>query len=54
MTELGRHVARLYLDPETAARYIELLKKLRRGDDLAYLYLVLTAPDFPRARREGV
>ncbi|MEM1663582.1 MAG: DEAD/DEAH box helicase [Pyrobaculum sp.] len=51
VTELGRHVARLYLDPETAARYIELLKKLRRGDDLAYLYLVLTAPDFPRARR---
>ena len=50
-TELGRQVARLYLDPETAARYIALIKSLRRGTTAAYLYIVLTAPDFPRVRR---
>lgn len=54
VTELGRQVARLYLDPETAARYINLLNSLRRGETLAYLYLVLTAPDFPRVRRGKV
>ncbi|WP_148682252.1 DEAD/DEAH box helicase [Pyrobaculum neutrophilum] len=50
-TELGRQVARLYLDPETAARYIELIKSLRGGNTSAYLYVVLTARDFPRVRR---
>jgi helicase len=50
-TELGRHVARLYLDPEVAARYIALIKSLRRPSVPAYLYIVLTAPDFPRVRR---
>jgi helicase len=53
-TELGRQVARLYLDPETAARYIALIKSLRRGATAAYLYIVLTAPDFPRVRRGRV
>ncbi len=53
-TELGRQVARLYLDPETAARYINLLKAVRRGAVSAYLYIVLTAPDFPRVRRGRV
>ncbi|AAL63106.1 DEAD/DEAH box helicase [Pyrobaculum aerophilum] len=50
-TELGRQVARLYLDPETAARYIGLLKSMRKEAVSAYLYIVLTAPDFPRVRR---
>ncbi|ABO07518.1 DEAD/DEAH box helicase [Pyrobaculum calidifontis] len=50
-TELGRQVARLYLDPEVAAGYIRLIKSLRAGNVPAYLYVVLTAPDFPRVRR---
>ncbi|WP_374189589.1 helix-hairpin-helix domain-containing protein [Pyrobaculum aerophilum] len=50
-TELGRQVARLYLDPETAARYIGLLKSMQKETVSAYLYIVLTAPDFPRVRR---
>jgi len=50
-TELGRHVARLYLDPEVAAGYIRLINSLRVGNVPAYLYVVLTAPDFPRVRR---
>jgi helicase len=54
VTELGRQVARLYLDPETAARYIALIKSLRRSSSAAYLYIVLTAPDFPRPRRGKV
>ncbi len=51
ITELGRHVSRLYLDPETAAEYIRLLKSLAKPNTSAYLYLVLTAEDFPRVRR---
>lgn len=51
VTELGRQVARLYLDPETAATYIGLLKSLKKASTAAYLYVVLTAPDFPRVRR---
>ena len=54
VTELGRQVARLYLDPETAARYIALIKSLRRSSTAAYLYIVLTAPDFPKVRRGKV
>ena len=54
VTELGRQVARLYLDPETAARYIALIKSLRRSSTEAYLYIVLTAPDFPKVRRGKV
>jgi len=50
-TELGRQVARLYLDPEVAAGYIRLINSLRAGNVPAYLYVVLTAPDFPRVRR---
>ncbi|MEM1598946.1 MAG: DEAD/DEAH box helicase [Pyrobaculum sp.] len=50
-TELGTQVARLYLDPETAARYIRLISQLRKQSTSAYLYIVLTAPDFPRVRR---
>ncbi len=50
-TELGRQVARLYLDPEVAARYLSMLRSMRRGSIYAYLYVVLTAPDFPRVRR---
>jgi len=50
-TELGRHVARLYLDPEVAAGYIRLINSLKVGNVPAYLYVVLTAPDFPRVRR---
>lgn len=53
-TELGRQVARLYLDPETAARYIDFIKSLKEGNTAAYLYIVLTAPDFPRVRRGRV
>jgi helicase len=50
-TELGRHVARLYLDPEVAAGYINMVRSLKRPSTPAYLYIVLTAPDFPRVRR---
>ncbi|MCC6019777.1 MAG: DEAD/DEAH box helicase [Thermoproteaceae archaeon] len=50
-TELGRHVARLYLDPEVAAGYINMIRSLKRPSTPAYLYIVLTAPDFPRVRR---
>lgn len=50
-TELGKLVNRLYLDPETAATYIDMLRAMRGSSPLAYIYLVIKAPDVPKIWR---
>ncbi|MBP1449448.1 MAG: DEAD/DEAH box helicase [Thermoproteus sp.] len=50
-TELGRLVTRLYVDPEVAAMYIDLLKAMRGSSPLAYIYIVAKAPDVPKVWR---
>lgn len=50
-TELGRLVSRLYVDPETAATYIDLLKAMRRDEPLAYIYVIASSPEVPKIWR---
>jgi helicase len=50
-TPLGRLVSRLYVDPETAAMYIDLLKAMRGDSPVAYIYLVASSPEVPKIWR---
>lgn len=50
-TELGKLVARLYVDPEVAALYIDLIRRMRGESQPAYIYIVAKASDVPKIWR---
>lgn len=50
-TELGRLVSKLYVDPETAATYIDLIKSMRKESPLAYIYVIASSPEVPKIWR---
>lgn len=50
-TPLGRLVSRLYVDPETAATYIDLMKAMRVDSPIVYIYIVARSPEVPKIWR---
>ncbi|MEM0198227.1 MAG: DEAD/DEAH box helicase [Fervidicoccaceae archaeon] len=49
-TELGRHVAELYIDPLTALYSIEAFRKRKRLTEFSVMHLIAASPDMPKLR----